>query len=320
MKEVFLIFIIILFFGLCPISAQNTIQSTCSIDSLSWQTGIQEFSYEIALKEMKSSSHYLHDSILAPQFFVDSIKSLLVPYHNAIGLSDSIVDYRNFEEERQEIGSIIITFDTPDKYFIQNDSLIILNDTLSNCVDSLKMQPLFVNDNQIVLLDTNKRVNIYGNFNFLYNISGITKIELNLIVADLGPCYKLRTGNFTGDSLHLSFSDYNFCDDNSYSNIWKYVISDNCLINIQSIVINSVQLTKDESLKVYPNPFGNQLFFKTQEKIKSIVLIGEDGKIERQITDNSQTIINTKSLQPGLYMLHINYKSGNTEVRKLIKN
>ncbi len=319
MKRIDLILILFLVVGIESTFGQSIIQSTCLNETEIPNSEVVDFSYEIALSEMRDENHYYHDSILVPQLFVDSIKNFVTAYHNAIKLSESIIDYRTFQAHNNELGEIILTFDSNSECFYKQDNnLIITNDTLSNYIDSLNLFAQSWSDNKISLLDNNSKINIYGDFNFFYNISCITNIELIIAVTDRMPCYKSRSGDFKENKLEIVLSDVNYCETNSYSYNWIYSVNDNCQIEINSIPTSVDEEINDADIYIYPNPFDNVLNIESIKKIKSVKIIGLDGKIYFHEDILNDKFLNTSELRKGMYLIEMKYGKGLT-YKKMIK-
>lgn len=320
MKTTIIIFLICFFSCFQMGFGQTVIQSTCKHDSTEYSQAIEDFAYEIALSEMKNKNHCLHDSILVPQLFLDSIKQFVAAYHNAIALSDSIVDYRKFNDSRLESGAIFLTFDNLSNCISQqNNSTSIKNDTLAAYVDSLGLNLLIESENQVAVYDPNYKINIYGAFNFFYNVSCITNVELILAVADQGLCYTSRSGAFRGDKLYLNFSDVNYCDSNAYAHRWEYVVTSDCKIEIRNVFTNTTEILNGENPAIYPNPFDERIYIEPNGQTENIRLIGADGQLCRQSLNNNLNYFETNDLPPGIYLIEIKFKNGNTTVKKLIK-
>jgi len=299
---------------------QTVIESSCSADTIENDSAILDFVYEIALSEMKNKNHHSHDSILVPIIFLDSVKQFVITYHNAIALSDSIVDYRNFNDSKLEWGTISLTLDSSFNCITQqNDSTLILNDTLAGYIDSLGLNLIMESENKFALVDTNNRINVYGDFNFFYNISCIQKIELNLLVADIGPCYTWRSGTFRENKLYLNFSDVNYCGSNAYSHKWEYAVTSNCKIEILDISTSTFDILKNVDINIYPNPFDNRIYFKTKEQIKSVNLFGIDGSNFKKNINIASNNIETQNLTTGVYIIEIECNNGKLYREKLIK-
>lgn len=319
MKRKELILIIFLIVGIESTFGQSIIQSTCLNDTSILYPDIIDFSYEIALAEMRDENHYYHDSILVPQPFIDSIKNYVSAYHNAIGLSDSIIDYKTFYSYNLEFGEILITFDTSSNYFYRQDNeLIITNDTLAHYIDSLKLIAQSWSDTEISLSDTSSVINIYGDFNLFYDISKVSKVDLILAVVDMMPCYKSRSGDFKDNTLKIVLSEVNYCDPNSYSYNWIYNVNNDCQIAINSIPTSIDENTNGVNIFIYPNPFDNILYLDSEESLMSIRFMGLDGKTYLQSYLRNDKILNTSGLRTGLYLIEIKTDKAIT-YRKMIK-
>lgn len=298
---------------------QTIIQSTCSNDTTIYYQSIADFSYEIALAEMRDENHYYHDSILVPKPFVDSIKNYVSAYHNSITLSDSIIDYRTFYYYNVEFGDILLIFDsTSNCYQNQDNELIIRNDTLEKYIDSLQLYPQNWGDNMISLSDTNTRINIYGDFNFFKNISCIKNVDIVFLAVDILPCYKSRFGDFQGDKLKITLADVNYCDNNDYSLNWVYTVNNDCQIEINSLPTSITRNINDFDINIYPNPLGDILNIDVEGSIKSIKILGLDGKLYLQYNIQNEKILNTSKLRAGLYLIEIETEK-EISYRKIIK-
>lgn len=299
---------------------QSIIQSTCINDTTILNPDVVDFSYEIALFEMRDKNHYYHDSIIVPQQFIDSINNYISVYHNAIGLNDSIIDYRTFDSYNLEFGEIFLTFDAASNCFYKEDNkLIITNDTLAHYIDSLSLYAQSWSDNEISLSDTNSMINIYGDFNLFYNISSVTNIDLRIIVVDNMPCYKSRSGDFNDNGLKIILSDVNYCDSNAYSYNWIYSVNSNCQIEVVSIPTSVLEKLNDLDICIYPNPCDNILHFEPNGQFERIKLIGLDGKTYLQSDILNDKSINLSGVRSGLYLIELKYVNGNVAYSKLIK-
>lgn len=297
---------------------QTIIHSTCLNDTSILYPDVMEFSYEIALSEMRDENHYYHDSIIVPQLFLDSIVNYVSAFHNATYLSDSVLDYRDFYSYNLEFGELIMELDSSINCVDnQNGKLVITNDTLSNYIDSLKLYPQIWNDNILSLTDTNSMINIYGDFNFFKAISCVKDIDIVFLAVDILPCYKSRFGDFQGDKLKITLSDVNYCDNNDYSYNWIYTVNNDCQIEINNFP-TSIDMIINLNIGVYPNPFDDKLCFETGADLVSIRLLGLDGKTYLQSDIRDAEMLHTSGLRKGLYLVEIKTKKGFT-YRKMIK-
>ena len=77
------------------------------------------------------------------------------------------------------------------------------------------------------------------------------------------------------------------------------------------------ELTKNSSIKVYPNPFSNELTIQSQEKIESIEIYNLVG--EKLISSNRSTSISTSQLKAGVYLIKIKVADGTILTEKIMK-
>lgn len=78
-----------------------------------------------------------------------------------------------------------------------------------------------------------------------------------------------------------------------------------------------------KSFRFYPNPASDKVIFNTTaSETYSIQLIEITGKVIKQQTEinTKQNIVNIEDIPTGEYFLNARYKSGKTEIQKLIKN
>lgn len=85
---------------------------------------------------------------------------------------------------------------------------------------------------------------------------------------------------------------------------------DNFYITDGSALANDVETKIDDQLKVYPNPFKNQIIVEGNKNIASIQLFSIEGKKMKIQVDYNQNsaVINSNHLSSGVYLLHVNEK------------
>lgn len=82
----------------------------------------------------------------------------------------------------------------------------------------------------------------------------------------------------------------------------------------------SVASNNLESIKLYPNPANNQLFFDTNNlTINSVSIYGVDGKLVKQQNDLNNNSINISDLTSGVFFVKIASEEG-TITKRIIKN
>ncbi len=85
--------------------------------------------------------------------------------------------------------------------------------------------------------------------------------------------------------------------------------------------ITDVPLTALYKVEVYPNPFSSTLNIRNADEINTVSIINIIGhEILNFTTSNSSSIeINTEHLKPGIYLISLKTKSGETVARRLVK-
>lgn len=319
MKKSLFIGLIILIVSSQFCIGQHVIQSSCSVGSVNSEKEIEAFAYENALSEMRWSNHHYHDSILVPSSFVDSIRPFVGAYHNAMELSDSVVDYRAFTDYfATNYHEIRLVSDPTSDYFIQqNDSFIIVNDSLASYLDSLRLTVRSCEENVLCLTDTTSTLNMFGNFDFFYNISGIQQVEAVHLTIDV-LINKVRSGEFKDGELEIVLSEVKDCETTICTQDWLYRVNNNCQIEIKDDLTKVDENVDQLDVQIYPNPFTKELYVASKEPIQQIRLIGIDGRTYLDSEDLDNNHLNTTSLEKGLYLLEIKIKD-EMYYRKLMK-
>lgn len=90
---------------------------------------------------------------------------------------------------------------------------------------------------------------------------------------------------------------------------------------------NSVLLALDpgfavenSTIKLFPNPINDKLFFQTEEKIKSIIFYNEEGKIIKTFKNIEENKLDLSNLKSGLYIIKILYMNNKMSIQRVIKN
>ena len=123
-----------------------------------------------------------------------------------------------------------------------------------------------------------------------------------------------------GDLLIDERSDYEIVNDESTdSKNGNFYISLNG-IDVSGNIIPF--MSKENSiLSIYPNPFSDQLFiFDSTDNIRTIDILDLSGKSVISTSINQYPIVlDTKSLNSGLYTISIIFKDGSRKSKKSIK-
>jgi hypothetical protein len=83
--------------------------------------------------------------------------------------------------------------------------------------------------------------------------------------------------------------------------------------------IANVELGGVDKLIIYPNPAKDYLYLKSAQEIDSSELISVSGKsVYKAASLSSDQKLSLPDLKPGIYILKVQYKSGQTEVRKIV--
>ncbi|MDA3880328.1 MAG: T9SS type A sorting domain-containing protein [Prolixibacteraceae bacterium] len=320
MKTKYYLFGIVLIFLSGNIAlSQDFIQSVCCDNTITDYSDIEKFSLEIAIAEMNNENHKYHDSLLVPGIYLDSIMRLMSAYHYVMGLSDSIIDYREFlpYDLNNSNSFVILEFNNPSNIFTNDDAFKIINDTLKRYVDSLGLVAQSNNLNELVLRDTRFHVNLKGSFDFFFNISSLKMITPIFIEVDYDK-FKSRYGYFKNDQLEIWFTDFDNSNPNKpYQYNWNYNITNNCEVVLKKIP-TAIDQKKISNLKVFPNPFSDFLYFNSYDTIERIDFYSLNGEliVTKEYVDNR---LITDNLKDGVYQVIIYYKNGVLESKQLIR-
>ena len=154
-----------------------------------------------------------------------------------------------------------------------------------------------------------------SNLKVAYGTSAINTSMTNVIAdyanlnngANIIHASNIITPSATG-VYYFGFFDYNGKGDN--------------VVAVDNISITESTLSTDESLKddvkIYPNPFKDEITISNIKDIKSIGIIDYSGRLIKEIT-NVTPLINLEALTKGIYLLKLNYKDGTIKIKKVIK-
>ena len=76
---------------------------------------------------------------------------------------------------------------------------------------------------------------------------------------------------------------------------------------------------RNAQINVFPNPFSNRIQFDSDEKIKSINILGTDGIVVFSDTYNKGNEYELNFLPSGFYILRLTFENGKNEHRSIIK-
>lgn len=96
-----------------------------------------------------------------------------------------------------------------------------------------------------------------------------------------------------------------------HNDMWEYLSAIFC----EPTSIEENEFSK--SLKIYPNPFREQLKIETDFEIKSIQLFNSLGQLISEV--QNATEISGQNLSPGIYWLEVNIGDGRKVVKKVVK-
>jgi len=91
---------------------------------------------------------------------------------------------------------------------------------------------------------------------------------------------------------------------------------DNLSYELQTL--STSEVLKNKTLKIYPNPFTDNVNISDVEKIKTISVIDVSGRVLKTI-ENISSNINLSDLKTGLYLLNVQYKDSSRSSHKIIK-
>ncbi|MCH2229228.1 MAG: T9SS type A sorting domain-containing protein [Crocinitomicaceae bacterium] len=85
-------------------------------------------------------------------------------------------------------------------------------------------------------------------------------------------------------------------------------VTGNTIITISNQSVGIDDLSNIHKLTIYPNPAGNQLYIRTDEKIELITVVDVTGKTIKAITNNDS--IDVSNLNGGIYFLQVKTNEG----------
>ncbi len=313
-------------------SSQIFADTGCTPDSVLNNPFVVKYSNEIALQQMMSENHQYHDSILVPEAFRDSIKKFVATYHNAMLTDSTLIDYRMANVYQSTYASVMLEFKNASDYVIlRNDSIIILNDTLSHYLDSLNLVAYATVANLLLIEGPNiyknafdPEINMFGDFSFFSKLSGVGQIEKQISSVDSVPCNYLRSGIYSSDTLTIILEDYGPCNEGYYYKNWFYSVSNQCNVilskNYEYVdAANIEQVNMVENI-IYPNPAHNTIYFdNTTLNNTQFYIFNLYGHLQMQGVLN-ETSIDISQLLQGSYLIQTIDSDNQIKRYKFIKN
>lgn len=89
-------------------------------------------------------------------------------------------------------------------------------------------------------------------------------------------------------------------------------------ISYEPRTLSTLETAKKDALKIYPNPFSDNISISDVDKVKSVIVADVSGRIVKMI-DNVSSSVNLSELKTGLYILNVQYKDGTKSSHKIIK-
>ncbi len=108
-----------------------------------------------------------------------------------------------------------------------------------------------------------------------------------------------------------------------YTNLEVYLNSDIPFIDPDSVASGSSSITASktvESLKVYPNPAKDVIYFESSQNIKNVEIFSISGSLVINKALNGATSINIEDLASGMYIIKGSTQSGEIFCNKINKN
>ena len=84
--------------------------------------------------------------------------------------------------------------------------------------------------------------------------------------------------------------------------------------NVGTLGIDDISHT---TISIYPNPVSEMLYVDSSEPIKTIKIFNKIGQLVR--SNSNYNKIDTENMQSGLYIVHVYFENGQSEIQKLIK-
>ncbi|MDP4208381.1 MAG: alpha-amylase family glycosyl hydrolase [Bacteroidota bacterium] len=157
---------------------------------------------------------------------------------------------------------------------------------------------------QITLNSVDAKAVVAGNFD-------VTSASVTITFPSAGKWYEF----FKGDSITITNTSYQ-----ATLNPGEYrLYATKKLSGFGSIPTPVVSLSKDVSVRVYPNPFNSQLFISNSDAIRSVDLCDMQGKVVLRKSGPDLNILPAENLSSGVYFLVLYGKHGEKSTIKVVK-
>lgn len=272
-------------------------------------------------KNTKLTTLNLRENKLAGTLDVSSLSALKTLELNSNALAEVVLPVNgNIEtlyiNENKLTEIDIKTLPNLKRLFLVNNQITVLD--LSQ---NTTLERLHIDKNKVTNLDLTNLTKLNWmsvNDNLLTNITFRNNPVLKTILAQNnnietlnfqdGFTNGLTLINLTGNATFSKI--IKDCNDTLPSNV-SVPIQDNCILGTKSEILNSV--------KFYPNPVTDQIYFSENLEIENYQILNVEGKVVRSENALDVKSLEVSTLEKGFYLLKLQTKKGEL-VHRFIKN
>lgn len=123
--------------------------------------------------------------------------------------------------------------------------------------------------------------------------------------------------------LSLNGVDINSPIENLEAGWYEFVVIDSngceSYFQIEVEQVLNIGVAGSNEVKLYPNPFMDELYIQSETRIENVILYSSCGSSVLKIEQNNPTILDIEKYSSGIYVLQIVFQDGTTSFKKIIK-
>lgn len=235
------------------------------------------------------------------------------------------VTFEITDENESPIENATIVFNGTD-YFSDAEGVVVINDLDPMIYQYSVFKEGYVQDNgEIEIIDNNVDVSIVLPVIPTYTVTFTITSSQGLVE---GANIAFADNNYTTNSegiavitgVYSGIYSYSVTKDNYHERTGQLTVENTDKSETISLTPVSVEGLLDKKLKIYPNPFTNQLTIDGIKNVERIVISNIVGqKVHEVNNSNDSHKINTSQLKKGIHLVTLHYNDGSRITRKLIK-
>ncbi|HDP54114.1 MAG TPA: T9SS type A sorting domain-containing protein, partial [Bacteroidetes bacterium] len=229
------------------------------------------------------------------------------------------------DENELPIENATIVFNGTD-YFSDAEGVVVINDLDPMTYQYSAFKEGYVQeDGEIEIIDNNVDISIVLPLIPTYTVTFTITSSQGLVE---GANIAFADNNYTTNSEGIAVitgvysGDYSYSvtKDNYHERTGQLTVENTDKAETVSLTPVSVEGLLDNKLKLYPNPFTNQLTIDGIKNVERIVISNTIGQKVHEVKNSSDSHeINTSHLQKGIHLVTLHYNDGSRITRKLIK-